>query len=417
MSSRIVLANEFTLNGETSYEVISDASNFFEEKAALQREIERLTAVLSSNTSEVVEEEKPTSAKSTKSVKSAKKSKSATPKKSAKKSKSATPKKSAKKSPVTEEDKLKKFAKKLQKVFKDYNHNIITENLEEEKIFTIECQDGSYKTTEECLQELEEILKKAFNRSGLKMDGDLECEEEEGFVVLCKVELKPATAKKSTKKKTPTKKKTAKKEKTPTVKKEKKTTKKTTAKKERKSPEESAKDFDEGHEMEGKDGNMWVVKADKNGRKRWAKKSATKKKTSPKKKTAKKEKKTTAKKSAKKPKKVKTPEPEPKPESPKEPVTKQLRSDGDYKDMDKATKKLLKVLMNKTETKWESSYEDNHNGVIDLQTGEKVNEKTVKKLIAKVMEKYGNDEEYQVDCQKMDDGLMVYIDVPGWKQE
>ena len=82
--------------------------------------------------------------------------------------------------------------------------------------------------------------------------------------------------------------------------------------------------------------------------------------------------------------------------------------------MDVATEKMLKILMHNTKTKWTSGYEDNHNGVIDLQSEGAVKEKVVRKVIDKVMTRYGNDEEYEVNCQKSDDGLTVYVDVRGW---
>ena len=48
-------------------------------------------------------------------------------------------------------------------------------------------------------------------------------------------------------------------------------------KKGRKSPQESAKEYEVNFEKKGEDGNMWLVKEDKNGRKRWVKKSSKKK--------------------------------------------------------------------------------------------------------------------------------------------
>lgn len=44
----------------------------------------------------------------------------------------------------------------------------------------------------------------------------------------------------------------------------------------RKAPAEKAGDFEEGEEKEGSDGNMYVVKADKNGTKKWIKKAEKK---------------------------------------------------------------------------------------------------------------------------------------------
>ena len=418
-STRIVLANEITSNGETSYEVISEVSHFFNQRDEMRREIERLTALVnSSEATEVVEEEKP--------KKSPKKSKSKSS------SKVSTAKKSAKKSVVTDEDRLKKLEQKLAKTFKSYNHNVVTESLLEEKMFSIECTEGSFESSEECLEAIEALIKKALNRSGLKMKDELKVEEDEGFVVLCEVEFTKSTKKKTATKKTPTKKKTAKKSKTPTEKKE-KTTKKTTAKKERKSPEESAKEFEEGHEMEGKDGNTWVVKANKNGVKRWAKKSTgSKKKTAKKekttkKKTAKKEKKS-KKKSAKKPKKVKTPEPEKEatPEAtqeveqePEETTSQLLREDGDYKEMDEMSKRIQKVLMKYTKQEWEIDYDDNHNGVMGFTTGEDI-EKTasyIEKLITKIMVKSNNKEkeEFEVSAQQTNPGLSVDVRLVNWE--
>lgn len=48
----------------------------------------------------------------------------------------------------------------------------------------------------------------------------------------------------------------------------------------RKAPAEKAGDFEEGEEKEGADGDMFVVKADKNGTKKWVKKTAEKKEVS-----------------------------------------------------------------------------------------------------------------------------------------
>jgi hypothetical protein len=41
----------------------------------------------------------------------------------------------------------------------------------------------------------------------------------------------------------------------------------------RKAPKESAGKFEEGHQMEGSDGNLYIVKADKNGTKKWQKRT------------------------------------------------------------------------------------------------------------------------------------------------
>jgi hypothetical protein len=59
----------------------------------------------------------------------------------------------------------------------------------------------------------------------------------------------------------------------------------TNADKTRKAPAEKANMYEEGYAMDGSDGMLYIVKADKNGFKRWAKQTTTKSKTSSEKKS------------------------------------------------------------------------------------------------------------------------------------
>lgn len=198
--------------------------------------------------------------------------------------------------------------------------------------------------------------------------------------------------KKSSKKKTEKKEK---KEKTDTSESEKKAPKpKSTKASKRKAPAEKAKNYNEGEEKEGQDGEMYVVKSDKKGRKRWAKKKV---KTVKKEKTQKKssKKKTTRKKTAKKSKKE-TKEPV---EVADSSVDKTEVESREHKDYIKVARAFKKSLINKTKEQWKIDDTERHNNKVTLKIlGEAENEYSegwLKKRVSKIME--GNFEHIKYD--------------------
>lgn len=169
-----------------------------------------------------------------------------------------------------------------------------------------------------------------------------------------------------------------------TVKKEKKVEKKvekpkSTKASKRKAPMEKAKLYEEGEEKVGQDGEMYVVKSNKNGVKRWQKKKVKTEKKS-KKKT---EKKTKTKKKTEKKSDKKTEETES-----TEEVSEEVK--GDYTLHKKITKVIQRILVKKSGERWRTDTSGYHNNVIELKLkgGSEIDDESLKRFLNKRMSKY-----------------------------
>ena len=204
-----------------------------------------------------------------------------------------TKKKTTKKSDKSESNKLSKVQKALKKALIKFDPNMDVQTGEH---YYVGCSSTTeYDSANEAAEMIEEVVNKVFTKKfpgfrlseggvslsvvedGIAVDIDF-CENESSSEVKPKTTPKKTTPKKTTPKKTKTKSK-------------------------RKAPTDLAKDYDEGYEMAGNDGEMYYVKIISNGQHRWMKKkTTTKKKTTAKKTSTKKKTPTKRKASKKKPK-------------------------------------------------------------------------------------------------------------------
>lgn len=115
----------------------------------------------------------------------------------------------------------------------------------------------------------------------------------------------------------------------------------------RKAPKESAKDFDEGTEKEGQDGEMYVVKVIANGQHRWMKKVNKKE---------------------------------------------EKKEEDNTEEMNKVIKSVQDYLIKKTGDKWEIDDDDKHNKVLSVRvTGETecdYTEEILNEMMVKLLKKY-----------------------------
>lgn len=282
---------------------------------------------------------------------------------------------------------LKKVHKSLKKGLKRMDENMEVMRCNE---FNVGCESSTvYESNEELETKLAEVYISRFEKYGFELDNLYIRNEDDGvkFDIIFKdiSSIKEPSKKKSTEKKSTTSSDEGS-EKKEMIEKETKTKSKKLL---RKSPSESPKDYDEGYEMEGNDGKMYVVKkvVRKDGKEynRWVKKKdGTKRKTT---------------------KRVK-----------------EVQQVSDSEDetvknekMDKISKEMQRMLIKKCGDKWEIDYSDNHNNVIGVfftgETRVDYNKDDLKRLVSKFMVKKFKDvkvEQVQVMIEK---NIRVGIDV------
>ena len=269
---------------------------------------------------------------------------------------------------------LARAQKKMKKALEEFDSAMEVETGTELYISATTSTD--HGSEEEATTIMSEIVDPILAKCGFKLENISLTVDDEG--VSFDIDFSIIKKKRSTKKKSAKKTKTVKKT---TEKKE----RKKSVKKARPSPSTPAKECEVGHEEVGSDGvTMYVVKSTTAGQHRWYKVTASKKKTTVKKtKTVKKSKSKSTTPSKKKTKKVKKTE---------EVVEEKSQPDGDYTDIDAITESLRKYLANKSDDKWESNLEDNHNNVICVtvagETECEYDQKYLKKMTKKMMEKH-----------------------------